>query len=145
MFPAHSEAEVPGSMANLINELKRRNVFRVAAAYLVLAWILLQITETVGGLFALPEWTPKLLVYLLAIGFLPALVAAWRDAIRDSTELAMSDSLTGLLNRRAFDREMHVAVARAERFNRGLSLIVLVIDTPTFGSNVPDPQYPKSD
>ena len=50
------------------------------------------------------------------------------DAIRDSTELAMSDGLTGLLNRRAFDREMHIAVARADRYDRGLSLIVLDID-----------------
>ena len=76
-------------------------------------------------------------VWLLYANPLPALYAGVAlftllgfalDAIRDSTELAMSDALTGLLNRRAFDREMHVAVARAERFNRGLSLIVLDID-----------------
>lgn len=50
------------------------------------------------------------------------------DAIRDSTELALSDSLTGLMNRRAFDREMLIAAARAERYGRKLSLILLDID-----------------
>lgn len=50
------------------------------------------------------------------------------DAIRDSTELAMSDGLTGLLNRRAFDRELYVATARAARYRRGLTLIILDID-----------------
>jgi diguanylate cyclase (GGDEF)-like protein len=50
------------------------------------------------------------------------------DAIRDSEELALTDGLTGLLNRRAFDRELSVATARAERYQRELSLMVLDID-----------------
>ncbi len=43
-------------MSGLFTELRQRNVFRVAAAYLTVAWLLLQIIETVDGLLTLPEW-----------------------------------------------------------------------------------------
>ena len=61
----------------LLNELKRRNVIRMAGLYLVGAWLLVQVAGTVLPMFGAPEWLPRSIVILLAIGFLPALVFSW--------------------------------------------------------------------
>jgi TolB-like protein len=62
---------------NLIAELKRRNVIRVAGLYLVGAWLITQVAGTVLPMFGAPEWVARSVVILLAIGFVPALVVAW--------------------------------------------------------------------
>ena len=64
-------------MSRLFDELKRRNVFRVGIAYLVAAWLLLQVTDVVAPLLSLPGWVPRFVLLLLAIGFFPALIFAW--------------------------------------------------------------------
>lgn len=73
----------------------------------------------------------------LYLGFLPAITAGLSlfsllsftlDAIHDSETLARTDGLTGLLNRRAFDNELAIEVARTQRYPRDLSLITLDID-----------------
>jgi TolB-like protein/Tfp pilus assembly protein PilF len=58
-------------------ELKRRNVFRVGALYLVAAWVLLQIGDLLFGLLGLPAWSNKLLFAGLVLGFVPALIFSW--------------------------------------------------------------------
>jgi TolB-like protein len=58
-------------------ELKRRNVVRMAGLYLVGAWLLTQVTSTVLPMFGAPDWLPRSVVILLAIGFLPALIFSW--------------------------------------------------------------------
>ena len=58
-------------------ELRRRNVIRVAGLYLVGAWLLVQIAETLLPIFKTPDWVLQSLVVLLALGFVPALVFAW--------------------------------------------------------------------
>jgi len=62
---------------SLIQELKRRNVFKVGVAYVVTAWILLQLIDVVGNILVLPEWVPKFMLLLLAVGIVPALIFAW--------------------------------------------------------------------
>ena len=62
---------------SLIAELKRRNVIRMAGLYLVGAWLLVQVAGTVLPMFGAPEWMPRTVVVLLALGFVPALVFAW--------------------------------------------------------------------
>jgi TolB-like protein len=62
---------------NLLGELKRRKVLRVAGMYLVGAWLVVQVVETLLPIFETPGWVLKLIVALLAIGFVPAVVAAW--------------------------------------------------------------------
>ena len=64
-------------MSGLIEELKRRKVFRVLVAYLIAAWLLLQVAEVLSSILSLPDWAPKLVLFLLAIGLLPALILAW--------------------------------------------------------------------
>src|SRR2546429_416902 len=62
---------------NFFNELKRRNVIRAAGLYLVGAWLLTQVASTVLPMFGAPDWLPRSIVILLAIGFLPALIFSW--------------------------------------------------------------------
>ena len=62
---------------NFFGELKRRNVVRMAGLYLVGAWLLVQVASTVLPMFGAPEWLPRSIVVLLAIGFLPALIFSW--------------------------------------------------------------------
>jgi TolB-like protein len=62
---------------SLIAELKRRNVFRVAAAYVVLSWLVLQIVDVVAPILNLPDSFAAGVFLLLAIGFLPALAFSW--------------------------------------------------------------------
>jgi adenylate cyclase len=64
-------------IANLFAELKRRNVIRFAGLYLVGAWLLVQVSSTVLPMFGAPEWLPRSIVILLALGFLPALIFSW--------------------------------------------------------------------
>jgi len=58
-------------------ELKQRNVLRVGTAYVVSAWLLIQVAETVFPLFGFDDTPARIVVIVLAIGFVPALVLAW--------------------------------------------------------------------
>ena len=62
---------------NFFTELKRRNVIRAAGLYLVGAWLLTQVASTVQPMFGAPDWLPRSIVILLAIGFIPALIFSW--------------------------------------------------------------------
>ncbi len=61
----------------VLAELRRRRVFRLAGLYVVVAWALLQVAVTVAPLIGLPEWAPKLVLLLLALGFPLALALSW--------------------------------------------------------------------
>jgi TolB-like protein/Tfp pilus assembly protein PilF len=65
------------SSTGLWAELKRRNVFRVAAAYVVVGWLILQVAEILLGFTGAPEWVGKALIALLLLGLVPALALAW--------------------------------------------------------------------
>ena len=58
-------------------ELKRRNVYKVAVAYAVVAWLLMQIASQIFPFFEIPNWVVRLVVLLLVIGFPIALIIAW--------------------------------------------------------------------
>ncbi len=60
-----------------LHELRRRHVFRVAAAYAVVGWLLIQIATQVFPFFHIPDWSVRLLVLLVLAGFPVALVLAW--------------------------------------------------------------------
>ncbi len=66
------------------SELRRRNVLRMAALYLVSAWLILQVTEVVSGLIEIPDWVGPLVLAMLAIGLPIALVLAWFFEITES-------------------------------------------------------------
>lgn len=61
----------------IVAEAQRRRVFRVAAAYLVIGWLVIQVAATVLPQFDLPAWAPRMVTLLVALGFPIALVVAW--------------------------------------------------------------------
>ncbi len=63
--------------SGLFAELRRRNVFRVAAAYLAIAWLVLQIADTLSGFISIPEWLGLYLLVGLVVGFPIAVFLAW--------------------------------------------------------------------
>jgi len=62
---------------NFFGELKRRNVYKVAIAYAVVAWLLMQIATQVFPFLEIPNWAIRLVIMLIVIGFPIALVIAW--------------------------------------------------------------------
>jgi TolB-like protein/Tfp pilus assembly protein PilF len=62
---------------SFFSELRRRNVFRVAATYAVVAWLIIQVNSAVSGPLNLPGWFETIVIVLLALGFPVALVLAW--------------------------------------------------------------------
>src|SRR6266403_735432 len=64
-------------MSNFFEELQRRKVYRVAAAYIIAAGFIIQIGSAVFPAWELPNWTLRLVVVLLLIGFPIALILSW--------------------------------------------------------------------
>jgi TolB-like protein/Flp pilus assembly protein TadD len=62
---------------SLVAELRRRNVFRVAAAYLVVGWLLTEVLTTILPTLGAPEWTSRAVILIFALGFIPAVVISW--------------------------------------------------------------------
>src|SRR5688572_27678958 len=64
-------------MREFFAELKRRNVYKVAVAYAVIAWLLIQAGSILFPTFEAPGWVMKVFVTLIAAGFVVALIMAW--------------------------------------------------------------------
>ena len=84
---------------NFFAELKRRNVYKVAVAYAVVGWLVVQIASTVLPTFHAPEWVLQTLVVLVALGFPIALVLAWAfeltpEGIVRTEDVAPNESVT---------------------------------------------------
>jgi len=86
-------------------ELKRRNVFRVGIAYAVLAWVVIQVTDTVAPVLKMPDWTLTLVVWIGIIGFPFALLFAWAfeltpEGLKRDHEVDRSSSITNVTGRK---------------------------------------------
>lgn len=97
-------------------ELKRRNVIRVGAAYAVAAWLLIQIADTTLPLFGFDQTRARLVVILLAIGFIPALIFAWAFELTPS----------GLQRDDGVDPSLKITTGAAKRLDR-IIMVVLVL------------------
>src|SRR5438128_864120 len=102
--------------SNFFAELKRRNVIRAAGLYLVGAWLLTQVASTVLPMFGAPDWLPRTVVILLAIGFLPALIFSWVFELTPQ----------GLKRDEDVRREESIAPQTGRRMNRTI-IAVLVL------------------
>lgn len=92
-------------MPSFLEELKRRNVVRVGLAYLVVAWIVLQMGEVVFGLLEVPAWAGKLLIAFLLLGLPIALFFAWAfeltpDGIKREKDVDRSESIARATGRK---------------------------------------------
>src|SRR5262245_21966678 len=85
-------------MGNFFAELKRRQMYRVAAAYAVVAWLLLQLVNNLTPALNLPNWAATLVTVLLIVGFPIALLFCWiqhlpADGATQSTKTGRRDWL----------------------------------------------------
>lgn len=86
-------------MGHFLEELKRRNVFRVGAAYAVVAWLIFQVIETVSDPLGLPEWTEAFFIVLLLAGLPLVLIFAWAfeltpEGLKKTREVDKDESVT---------------------------------------------------
>jgi len=80
-------------------ELKRRNVFKVAAAYIIVGWLIMQAGDTLAPALQLPEWVNSLLAFFLILGFPLAVFFAWAfemtpEGIKKEKDVDRSKSIT---------------------------------------------------
>jgi TolB-like protein/tetratricopeptide (TPR) repeat protein len=90
---------------SLFQELKRRNVIRVAAAYAVTAWLILQIADVILGNIGAPSWVFPTILMVVALGFPVALVFAWAfeltpDGLKREADVDRTTSITRQTGRR---------------------------------------------
>jgi TolB-like protein len=83
---------------NFFGELKRRNVYKVAIAYAIVAWLLLQAASILFPTFEAPPWTMKVFAAVIALGFPIALILAWAfeltpEGIKRTEDVDLSKSI----------------------------------------------------
>ena len=88
-----------------IQELKRRNVFRVAAIYVIVSWLLMQIGDVMFPALLLPEWTTTMLVAFLLLGFPIAVILAWAyevtpEGVKRTKDIEPGESITHTTGRK---------------------------------------------
>ena len=116
--------------SNYFQELKRRNVFKAAVAYIVFAWLLLQVGSTVLPILGAPEYFMKVLLLMLIVGFPLWLVFAWvyeitPEGLKKTKEVAEDESITGQTSSRL--NKVIITV---------LSFVVLVLAYQLFGKTI---------
>ena len=116
---------------SIFGELKRRNVFRVGVAYVITAWLMLQVVDVVGEIMGVPEWIPKAILLLLIVGFPIALLFAW----------AFELTPEGLKFERDVDRSASITHSTGRRLNFAiigiLSVALLLFALDKFVWSVP--------
>jgi hypothetical protein len=103
---------------SLYHELKRRNVFRVAIAYLALAWLLTEVSGTLFPAFGIPDWGVRFVVIVFALGFVPTLIISWvyeltPEGIKREADIVRDASIT------------HLTAKRLDVFTIGLIVVAL--------------------
>jgi TolB-like protein/Flp pilus assembly protein TadD len=102
-------------IANFFAELKRRNVYKVAVAYAVVAWLLIQAASILFPTFEAPAWVMKVFVAVIALGFPIALVFSWAfeitpEGIKREEEVSPNESITHHTGRKIVGITIGVAV-----------------------------------
>jgi len=116
---------------SLFSELKRCNVLRVGAAYIVVAWLIIQVAETLFPLFGFGDGPARIVVIVLAIGFIPVLIISWVFELTPD----------GLKRDGDVDPEFSAAPHTGKKLDRTI-MVVLVLALAYFGFDkfVLDPQ-----
>jgi TolB-like protein/Tfp pilus assembly protein PilF len=115
---------------SLFNELKRRNVLRVGAAYVVVAWLLIQVAETIFPLFGFDDTPARIVVIVLAIGLVPSLIFAWVFELTPE----------GLLRDKDIDHSQFDTSQSSQKLNRMIMVVLtLALGYFAFDKFVLDP------
>src|ERR1043166_4191480 len=122
MISADASHQLEGNPAvnarNFFAELKRRNVCKVAIAYGVVAWLLIQVATQVFPFFEIPNWIVRLVVMVTILGFPIALVVAWAfemtpDGLKRANDVAPNESVPRWSTRRFVALIITVAILAA--------------------------------
>ena len=120
---------------SLFSELKRRNVFRVATAYVIVGWLLTEILATLFPMFGVPDWVVKAVVIVVAMGFVPLLVFSW----------AFELTPEGLKREKDVDRDSSITSATGKKLDYvtivAVVLGVAFIGWSKTGTDEPAPAY----
>lgn len=86
------------SLQDFLTELRRRDVVRMAMAYLAGAWLVIQLVNELGPILNAPDWLPRLVLAILAVGLVVALILSWvyeitSRGIRTTTAVDRDESL----------------------------------------------------
>src|SRR5438132_1036836 len=103
---------------NFFSELKRRNVYKVAVAYAVVSWLIIQIATQVFPFFEVPDWAVRLVVLLLILGFPASLILSWAfeitpEGIKREPGVLPNESITRPTGRRIMGLTIVVAIIAA--------------------------------
>jgi TolB-like protein len=114
--------------ASFFSELKRRNVYKVAVAYGIVAWLLIQIATATFPVLEIPNWATKLVIAIVVLGFPLALIFAWAfeltpEGIKRTEDVAPGESIT-----RTTGRKLTVLVSGVALLAVGLLLLQLFRD-----------------
>lgn len=101
---------------SLFKELKRRNVLRVGAAYVVAAWLVIQVVETIFPVYGLSDASIRIVITVLAIGLIPSLIFAW----------AFELTPQGLIKESEVDRSKPVTPHTGKKLDR-IIMVVLAL------------------
>jgi TolB-like protein len=120
------------NLQNFLGELKRRHVYRVAIAYGIVAWLLVQVATQVFPFFEIPTWIVRLVVLLTVLGFPVALVVAWAfemtpEGLKRAANIAPNEYIPRWSTRRFAALVISVAILAA-----GVPLFQLSRSKPTW-------------
>src|SRR6202040_814366 len=109
------------NLKKFFTELKRRNVYKVAVAYAVVAWLLIQIATQVFPFFNIPNWTVRLVVLLLFLGFPVGLILSWAfeitpQGIKRAEDVNPNESITHKTGRKLVGITLALAIVAAGLF-----------------------------
>ena len=124
----------------IISELKRRNVFRVGLFYIVSAWLVIQVAETLLPIFEVPDAFIRGIVLLLVLGFVPALIFAWvfeltPDGIKRETATPAAQQTPA---NRPVAQKMNIATLVIALLAIGLLAADRFVISPTPGDSIVD-------
>ncbi|MDX1481195.1 MAG: tetratricopeptide repeat protein [Woeseiaceae bacterium] len=122
-------------MSGLYQEFKRRNVFRVAVAYAVMSWLVVQVADIAVPALRLPDWVTSMILLILALGFVPTLVFAW----------AFELTPDGIKREKDVDRSKSITAETGRKLNQvtlaALALVVVIVIADRFV--FPDERSPR--
>ncbi|MEQ8955348.1 MAG: hypothetical protein RL120_14550, partial [Gammaproteobacteria bacterium] len=122
-------------VASLIEELKRRKVFRVAAVYAVVSWLLIQVADTVMPALQMPDWTVSFVTILLILGFPVAIILSW----------AYDATPSGIRPDAGAAAPAPVAAAPGQGLNYAILLLVLAFGVLQLSDRFMDPDEQSAD
>ncbi len=112
---------------SLVTELQRRNVFRVAAAYLVVGWLLTEVLTAILPTLGAPVWVANAVIWIFALGFIPMLVLAWVFEV----------TADGLKTQESLDKEGHVRQRKGSKLDyvTVAGIVIIVVFAGFFGAS----------